>query len=390
MQNLVYNDSFEILTPSGWQDFSGVKKDIKQTCLIKFTNGNQFECTLNHVFIDKNKSISASSLKPGDIICDKKVVEIRLYRTIDVYDPLNVSNGNLYYSEGLVSHNCAFLGSSLTLIDASCIGRLSPTVPVYTNENGLDLFEYPEKDHSYVIIVDTGKGVGGDYSTFSIVDITSAPYKQVGKYRNNKISPMLYPNVIHKVATDYNMAYVLIENNSSEQVGSILYSELEYENILFVSRTSKGQYVTGGFGGGSTQLGVYTDKKIKRIGCTTFKALVEENKLLIRDIDTISEISTFIERKGSFSADDGYHDDLVMPLVLFGWLTTNPYFKDLNNTNIRQEMYESHIRQIENELTPFGFYDAGSYSEDVAILNTKLPEKDNYGLTEDQLELLKF
>ena len=88
--------------------------------------------------------------------------------------------------------------------------------------------------------------------------------------------------------------------------------------------------------------------------------MIEENKLLVTDADTISEISTFIEIKGSYAADEGYHDDLVMPLVLFGWVTTQPYFKDLNNVNLREIMYKKQIQAIEEELTPFGFYDDGS------------------------------
>jgi hypothetical protein len=110
-----------------------------------------------------------------------------------------------------------------------------------------------------------------------------------------------------------------------------------------------------------------TDKKVKRIGCSTFKSLVEENKLIIQDVDTISEISTFIERKGSYEADDGYHDDLVMTLVLFSWLTTNPYFKDINNVNLRQIMYEQKIRQIEQEMTPIGWFNDGSLTSDQLI-----------------------
>jgi len=233
----------------------------------------------------------------------------------------------------------------------------------------LDVYDKPIKDHTYCLVADTAKGVGGDYSTFSIIDITEAPYKQVAKYRDNQISPMLFPSIIYKVATEYNSAYVLLEVNSSEQVGSILYSEMEYENILFVNRNTDGQVVSGGFGGGKTQLGVNTDKKVKRIGCMNFKALIEESRLLVQDIDTIQEISTFIENnKGSYEADEGYHDDLVMTLVLFGWLTTNPYFKDLNNINIRQLMYENRIKAIEDELTPFGFYDDGQNGRDEQVL----------------------
>ena len=108
---------------------------------------------------------------------------------------------------------------------------------------------------------------------------------------------------------------------------------------------------------------VVTDKKVKRIGCFTFKSLVEEKKLLIFDPDIISEISTFIQVRNSYQADEGYHDDLVMTLVLFSWLTTQSYFKDLNNVNLREEMYQQKIKQIEEEVVPFGFVDSGTMDE---------------------------
>jgi hypothetical protein len=257
---------------------------------------------------------------------------------------------------------CKFLGSSLTLINADVISRMSLAQTVYSKD-GLDVYEKPQKGHTYVIVADTAKGVGGDYSAFTIIDITEVPYRMIGKYRNNTISPLLYPNVIYEAGRRYNNAYVLVEVNSSEQVPHILYQELEYENILFVNRSTNSQVVSGGFGGGKTQLGVNTDKRVKRIGCHNFKSLVEENKLIIEDADTISEISTFIETKGSYSADDGYHDDLVMSLVLFSWLTTNPYFKDLNNVNLRDIMYRKQMQAIEDELTPFGVYDDGNHEE---------------------------
>lgn len=267
--------------------------------------------------------------------------------------------GELKYNQEIL---CNFLGSSLTLIASDAIAQLSPSPTIY-KKDGLDIFEKAEKDHTYVIIADTAKGVGEDYSAFTIVDVTSMPYKQVGKYRDNTISPLLYPSIIYKVGKEYNEAYVLVEVNTSEQVADILYGEYEYENIIFVNRTTQGQVVSGGFGGGKSQLGVVTDKKVKRIGCSNFKSMVEEKKLLIRDADTISEISTFIQRKNSYGADEGYHDDLVMPLVLFSWLTTNPYFKELTNVNIRKELYEARIKMIEEEVTPFGFINNGEEDE---------------------------
>lgn len=90
------------------------------------------------------------------------------------------------------------------------------------------------------------------------------------------------------------------------------------------------------------------------------KTLIESGRLEARDRDIIAEFATFIESKDSYAADEGYHDDLVMTLVLFSWLTTNAYFRDLTDMNIRTSIFENQIRQIESELTPFGFIDDGS------------------------------
>jgi hypothetical protein len=272
---------------------------------------------------------------------------------------------------------CNFLGSSLTLIASDSIAQMSAS-PITYQKDGLDIYENVEKDHAYCIVADTAKGVGGDYSAFQIIDITQMPYRIVGKYRNNEISPLLYPSVLYRVGREYNEAYILIEINSSEQVAEILYGEYEYENIISVSRTPQGQVVNGGFGGNKTQLGVITDKKVKRIGCSNFKSLVEEKKLIINDADTIAEISTFIEKRNSYSADEGYHDDLVMPLVLFSWLTTNSYFKELTNINIRKELYETRIKMIEEEMTPFGFINNGEEQNQLVDAGGQVWNVENY------------
>ena len=264
--------------------------------------------------------------------------------------------GDIKYTQEIL---CEFLGSSLTLINADAFSKMVPRRFIHSKD-GLDILDPPHTGHIYMVIADTAKGVGGDYSAFVVIDISTVPYKVVAKYRDNHISPMLYPNVIRKVASEYNEAFVLVEINSSEQVAIILRDELEYENTLTVYRGQRGQTISEGFGGGSTQPGVVTDKKVKRIGCTALKALVEENKLIIQDPDIISEISVFIEKNGSYQADEGYHDDLVMPLVLFGWVTTNVYFKDISNINLRQAMYQSRIDQIESDMTPIGWLIDGS------------------------------
>ena len=257
---------------------------------------------------------------------------------------------------------CNFLGSSNTLIAAKTLGAMSSIDPIYMKE-GLDIFEDPIPDHTYVMGVDTARGIGGDYSAFSVIDATNVPYRLVAKYRNNKIPPMLYPNVINKVARDFNNAHVMIEiNDIGQQVADILHAELEYDNILTTAKDVNKQYLSPGFGK-ATQMGVRMTKQVKRQGCFTLKSLLEENKLLVFDADTISEFSTFIEKQGSWMADEGYFDDLVMSLVLFAWVTSNTYFKDLTDIDIRSKLYDNQMKQIEEELTPFGLIIDGREEE---------------------------
>lgn len=253
---------------------------------------------------------------------------------------------------------CAFLGSTNTLISPDKIAQLSPKRFVFENEH-FDVLEEPKQGRAYFITVDTSRGVGGDYSAFTVIDTTEYPFSIVAKFRDNKISPLLYPTIIHKVARDYNNAFVLVEiNDIGQQIADIIHNDLEYENMIWVGHDTRYGQTLSAFGKGAV-LGVRTTKQIKRIGCATLKSLVENDKLLVFDKDIISEFSTFIEHNGSYEADEGYNDDLVMTLVLFAWASNDPLFRDLMNANNREALFRQQMINIEEELTPFGFMDNG-------------------------------
>ena len=259
-----------------------------------------------------------------------------------------------------VEFECEFLGSVDTLIAPSKLRTLVYDSPIQKNA-GLDVYEPPQEKHDYVITVDVARGVGEDYSAFVCVDITQFPHKVVAKYRNNDIKPMLFPNIIYEIAKNYNSAFILCEvNDIGDQVASIIQYELEYQNLLMCSmRGRAGQIVGQGFSGKKTQLGVKMSKTVKKVGSLNLKTMIESDKLIFKDYEIISELTTFISKSNSFEAEEGCNDDLAMCLVIYAWLVAQDYFKELTDQDVRKRLYEEQKNQIEHDMAPFGFMNDG-------------------------------
>ena len=259
-----------------------------------------------------------------------------------------------------IEFECEFLGSVDTLIAPSKLKSLVYDAPI-TQNAGLDVFEQSKENHDYITTVDVARGVGNDYSAFVVVDITEFPHRIVAKYRDNQIKPMLFPNVIWEVAKNYNNAFILCEvNDIGDQVASILHYDLEYENLLMASmRGRAGQIVGQGFSGKKTQLGVKMSKTVKKVGALNLKTMIESDKLLFKDYDILSELTTFISKSNSFEAEEGCNDDLAMCLVIYAWLVNQDYFKELTDQDVRKRLYEEQKNQIEQDMSPFGFIEDG-------------------------------
>ena len=363
------NKKYKILSPTGFVNFEGIQKVYKPFYHhIIFDDGTEIKCSENHQF--GLKKILASCVKNDDKIDNKIVIYNEIVEEgIWLYDPIDVSEGNLYYSNNIISHNCEFLGSVDTLITPSKLRMMVYDDPL-TRSKGLDVYEDPIEKNTYLITVDVSRGMSNDYSAFIVFDISQFPYKVVSKYRNNEIKPMLFPNIIHEVAKAYNKAFVLVEvNDIGEQVSSILHYDLEYDNILMCSmRGRAGQMVGQGFSGRKTQLGIKMSKTVKKVGCSNLKTIIEDDKLVIKDYDIISELTTFIQKSQSFEAEEGCNDDLAMCLVIFAWLVVQDYFKEMTDNDVRKRIYEDQKDQIEQDMAPFGFMSDG-LSDDTSFVD---------------------
>lgn len=247
---------------------------------------------------------------------------------------------------------CEFLGSTGTLINSQTLKRLVHQNPIDVC-NDINIYTHPVVGHQYALTVDCSEGVGNDSSTFSVINVSVKPYDQVATYKNNLMSPLVFPDIIYQVATKYNQAFVLIETNSTgKQVADTLNYEFGYENLAWVGESPKhGQILMGGLSS-RQQNGLRTDKRSKRIGCSNLKQLLENDLLRINDFNTIMELSSFVQRGTSFEAEDGAHDDCVMNLVVFGWMSTQGYFQALNDSNARADVLNAYKEKLNAEMLP--------------------------------------
>lgn len=258
-----------------------------------------------------------------------------------------------------------FLGSSGTLIAGWKLKELVYKLPIHSHD-GLKMYANPDRTRSYVLVADVSRGKGLDYSAFSIFDVSSMPYQQVCSYRNNMITPVDYAAIIHRVSKSYNNAAVLVEiNDIGEQVSTSLHYDYDHDNILFTESAGRaGKRITSGFSN-NVDRGIRTTKNVKSVGCSILKLLVEQNQLIINDLETIGELGTFSRKGVSYEAEVGKHDDLVMGLVLFAWLSDQDYFKELTSINTLAMLRDKTDEDIDTDMTPFGFVDFGSSFEEV-------------------------
>lgn len=368
---ITQNTEYEILTPDGFKDFEAIKVSVRETVKLCFSDNTYLICTPTHLVKHKSEWVHAKSLKPNDRLSKKKIVSISIGPTQKVYDPINVSGDHSYISEGVISHNCTFYGSSKTLIS----GEKMATVPFFEPKfisGCLKMYEEPIKGHSYACTVDTSRGQHLDYSAFIIFDITSTPYRVVATFKDNTIGLTTYPFMIMNTVKQYNDAYCLIEiNDAGQEIANTMFYEFEYANIYFTVKEN----VTEGNG----YPGVRTTKRVKSIGCARLKELVEGEQLLLNSFDIIQELNVFEQKGASYQASDtNINDDLTTCLWLFSWISTQSMFADITNTNVRHLLAQKQEAYIMENMTPFGEFSDGLESEnaDFNMLHSSGPSRD--------------
>lgn len=258
---------------------------------------------------------------------------------------------------------CEFLGSSLTLFSGASLQRQKADPPIFLSPDGtFRVYKAPSEDRSYVMTVDVSQGVKGDYTAVMFIDVTEdTKYEVVAVFHSNEIAPMLLPMILKDFATRYNNAWVLVEaNDAGMAVVDQLAIDMEYPYVFSTVTDGRKVVLSPGFDG-SSRFGVRMQPQVKRLGCFGIKSLVEDQRMIIPDAQTIYEMSIFVEKNNSYAHEDGEgnHDDLMMSLVLFGWLIQDNYFKEMTSHEIRKHIQQQLMAGMaEDSVGFFGVSDS--------------------------------
>ncbi|QQK88277.1 terminase large subunit [Providencia phage PSTRCR_127] len=358
---MVPNKKYKIKTLNGYSDFDGITKTEHSFYLKIKTPNYNLDSSIDHVWVISVKSIltniPAHALKTGDLLITETGLEKIesldiIFEKITLYDVIGVKDNNRFFANGILTHNCAeFQGTSGTLISGMKLANMTwiEKLP----ENHFYKYKDPVEGHKYIATLDPAEGRGQDYHALHIFDITKMPYEQVAVFHSNTTSHLILPDVILQYLIMYNEAPVYIELNSTGvSIAKSLYSELEYENIICDS------YI---------DLGMKQSKRSKAIGCSTLKDLIEKDKLVINNKATVFEFRTFSEKGVSWAAEDGYHDDLVMGLVIFAWLSTQQKFTEYtdNDTRLASEVFRKELEDMDEDYAPVVIIDAGDTTQEI-------------------------
>lgn len=254
------------------------------------------------------------------------------------------------YKKFRVEHECEFEGSAATAISADVIAKLHFKNPISTNylsednpECTFKVYEHSQPGALYWMQIDPGEGVGNDFTTIQILKIIPGDilhFKQVATWKANNYNAESASAIIYNLAKEYNDSFICVETNGlGASISDKLWDNYEYENLIFTHKNNKfgrydillGNYVTG------AHKGIHTTNSTKIRGASKLENDLSKGILEIVDKDTIDELNHFVKVGSTYKAEQGYHDDLVMPLVLFAWVNEIPTFVDIVNENSTKE-----------------------------------------------------
>ena len=321
---------YKILTNTGYKDFSGISfNGIKDVFEVELENGLKVKATDDHeIYVDWFISKPISKLKVGNEVLTSdgysKITSIKGCGQEEVYDVIDVDGVNRFYTNGILVHNCKFIGKSGTLVESNTMRRLMEETKNKTYQFVIDgdirFYKDLDKYKKYIVSLDPSMGVSGDFSAIQVFEFPG--FIQVAEWMDDKLNQNdqveKLKALIEWMYTDLRTKgcirpeiYWSFENNSLGE--GFVCSLREKSSINGLEKPQ--DYIKRGLlitENGNKRIGFTTTKRTKTMACAQLKNLLENNRMIINSNEYVKQLSNFTLKEASYSSEGkGLHDDLI-------------------------------------------------------------------------------
>lgn len=358
---------YKILTNTGYKTFDGISfNGIQEVFKITFEDATTLTATETHeIYTDWFNTKPISKLKIGDsVLCQndvyKEIKEIISNGKQKVYDVLEVDGVNRFYANGVLVHNCEFVGQTGTLVDSTTMKRLMAETNnlsySFVIDGDIRFYKDLDRNMKYLVAIDPSMGVSGDFSAIQVFEFPS--FIQVAEWQSDKLNQNeqvdKLKNLIDWMYADLKAKkcrspeiYWSLENNS---VGEGFICTLR-EKSINEGYEKPQDYIKYGIiitENGNKRIGFTTTKRTKTMACAQLKNFLENNKMKINSKEYVKELSNFTLKEVNYSANAaGQHDDLItasLTVMLMYIQNKNSFDLDLPKTdNARYEFLDNNL-----------------------------------------------
>ena len=159
-----------------------------------------------------------------------------------------------------------------------------------------------------MIGADVSLGVGQDYSAAIVMD---KKYRIVAHYRNNRIDPSYWGELLFYLGRYYNNAFLAVESNSMGIATLQRLQDMQYVNLYHQTKIANVLNEEG------ERVGFRTTTSTKPAIIGNLKNLIENDEVMIPSPQVIQELKDYVATDtGKTEAAPGCYDDSVIALTI--------------------------------------------------------------------------
>ena len=179
-------------------------------------------------------------------------------------------------------------------------------------DHNLWIWEPADYTRSYMVVADVARGDSKDFSAFHIIDIDTNT--QVAEYKG-QISPKEFGYLLVAIATEYNEALLVVENNNIGWATLDSIQERGYKNLYYSPKTeaiNAESYLEKLDDPSKLVPGFSMNLRTRPLVINKFREYIGDKSVIIQSKRLVEEMKVFIWKNGKAEAQSGYNDDLVM------------------------------------------------------------------------------